>query len=275
MKLGFTFDEKILNKISTEKILHKARINNIKSIELSPDENILSKSKYLNIAKTANENDILLNYHVPYFINELYEIYNLKEYKNIVAQKYIKMFNLISELNSFRDCRPTIVFHGAKYEKNCNKNDGIYSTLSFIDWGLNYIEKNDLNFCLALETVNKTDMRTIGDYKEEVIEIINKFDNKNLRICLDICHNEYNCYPEKPIYEEVFLKLVNYVHVHGVNLNKNISHISITKSDIDFSETIKLFNDSNIILNLELLVNYCGDDYIKDLFNDIAFINGF
>jgi len=77
MKLGFTFDEKILNKISTEELLLKAKTNNIKSIELSPDENILSKSKYLNIAKTANENDILLNYHVPYFANDIYEIYNV------------------------------------------------------------------------------------------------------------------------------------------------------------------------------------------------------
>jgi len=81
-----------------------------------------------------------------------------------------------------------------------------------------------------------------------------------------------NKYPNNTIDIDI-LDSVIYSHLHGVNLSDNISHISLLKSDINFNDTIKLLKNKNIPIILELLVSYCNNTYLDDLFNDINYVN--
>ena len=106
------------------------------------------------------------------------------------------------------------------------------------------------------------------------LDIVKYFKSDNLGICWDITHESFNYYPnEIPIGKE-FLEHVIYCHLHGISINKRISHIALKNSEINFNHIIKYLNEINFtkIINLELLINYCGDSYYSDLISDIHYL---
>ncbi|WP_425446698.1 TIM barrel protein [Dethiothermospora halolimnae] len=272
MKLGFTFDEKILNKIEINKLLSKASEIGVSSIELSPDKNIIDVKKYLDIAKVANDYSVDINYHIPYFAdNNLYEIMNFKEHETKVKEKYVSLLSIIEEIEQLISKKSIIVVHGANYNNIESFNKGIYNMLSFIDWILNFLSRKNINISLALETLRKEQSRVIGDTREDIFKIVNDFNSNRLGVCWDITHDTMNYYPHEPPLNDDFLNKIIYTHIHGIDLNNNKSHFSIKNSDIDFNREVEFLKNNNYdgILNLELLVSHCGDGYLEYLFDDI------
>lgn len=267
--LSFTFDEKILNLTSLESFSKFDILNDINYVELSPDNEVLPLIKYKKIINTLFRNK-MLNYHIPYFANNDYEIFNFKSRENRIKKKYINFLNTIFELNLKPAYEPIIVLHGAKYESIKYKETGIDDTLFFLDWFLNLIDKKNLKLKLAIETVEKSKYRTIGDITDDLFLIVGKFNNK-VGICLDIAHYTKNNYPNNNINANILNSTI-YSHIHGVDLKNNFSHISILKSDFDFKDFILLMNQRNVIINIELLVNFCKDSYVYDLLNDIKYL---
>ncbi|SHJ97863.1 TIM barrel protein [Paramaledivibacter caminithermalis] len=274
MIIGFTLDEKIFDKITPIELLYQTKKMGTRGIEVSPDEKILPINTYYEIAKLCNELDIEINYHVPYFAdNFLYEIMNFNEYKKNIKSKYEALISIISNMQSII-CKPSILtIHGANYEGFENKEKALYNTLSFFDWYLNFLDKKNIHVRLALETLNKN-QDVIGNSREDIKNITREFMDSKLGICLDICHDSFNYYPGKAKLEDNFYKDIIYCHIHGINIKKSISHIAIKNSDIDFKEQINFLLDKNFqgVLNLELLVSLCGNDYLKDLYDDIDYI---
>lgn len=275
MNIGFTFDEKCLNTISAEEIIHKSAEANVKSIEISPDTDILSEKVYKSIIKIASDFSFEINYHIPYFANDIYDLNNFIAYKSISKQKYEAFLSLINSLQEFINNEPIIIVHGAKYNNKIQRKDAIYATESFIDWILNILESKKLPYKIVLETLSKKDERNICDERENLLYFLERFRTNKLGICWDICHDTLNFHPEEVPLDNNFIEKVNYCHIHGTDLDNRLSHISLVKSQIDYELQLKKLIETQYagILNIELLVNNCKDSYIEDLFNDINYLN--
>ncbi|MCG8540120.1 MAG: sugar phosphate isomerase/epimerase [Clostridia bacterium] len=273
MKIGYTLDEKIFKTISPTELLSKTKKMGISSIEVSPDEKILCLKKYFEIAKLSKELDIEINYHVPYFADRfLYEIMSFKEYRRDVKLKYEGLLSIISDIQNIT-CKPSIlIIHGASFTGE-NKEEALYNTLKFLDWLLNFLDRNNIKLKLALETLNKNES-VIGNSREDILYILNQFTGSKLGVCLDICHDASNYYPGKVSIDDDFYNSIIYCHIHGIDIKESISHIALKNSDIDFKQQINFLVDKNFkgILNLELLVSFCGDSYLKDLYDDIDYL---
>lgn len=273
MNIGFTLDEKIFDKITPIELLTKTKEMGIGGIEVSPDEKILSRNTYYEIAKLCNELNIEINYHVPYFAdNFLYEIMNFHEYKKNIKTKYEALISIISDMQNII-CKPSILtIHGAGFSEPTNREKALYSTLSFLDWYLNFLYKRNIDLKLALETLNKNEA-AIGNCRDDINYISSEFKGSKLGICLDICHDAFNYYPGKASLDDDFYENIIHTHIHGIDIKKSISHISVKNSDIDFEDQINFLLDKDFkgVLNLELLVSFCGESYLKDLLEDIEY----
>lgn len=276
MKIGYTLDEKILDILPPNELLSKTKEMGISSIEVSPDESIMPRDTYIEIAKISNELNIEINYHVPYFAdNFLYETMNFREYTKDIKSKYESLISIISDIQNIT-CKPSILtVHGASFSEKETRDKALYNTLSFHDWVLNFLDKRNIDLKLALETLNKNEA-VIGSCREDIIYIINEFRCSKLGVCWDICHDSFNYSPGKTPIDDSFYEDIIYCHIHGIDIEKNKSHISIKNSDINFDDQIGLLSDKGYkgVLNLELLVHYCGDGYLEDLYGDIDFIKG-
>lgn len=274
MNLGFTFDEKILKIKHYKQVFDDVKLYNIHSIELSPDLKIMSFKEYDDITSYATEKNIKTNFHIPYFADNLYNCCNLDYNKKNILKKYEEFIKLISNLTLPSDYNPIITIHGTNYNDFNNKKSAFNSTIYIIDWLLNFIKKNNFNCKLAIETLNKESIRRIGDNRDELLNIVKYFKSDNLGICWDVTHESFNYYPNEIPIEKEFLEHVIYCHLHGISINNRVSHIALKNSEINFNHIIKYLNDINFtkIINLELLINYCGDSYYSDLINDIHYL---
>lgn len=272
MNIGFTLDEKIFDKITPQELLSRTKEMGISSIEVSPDEKILPRNTYCEVARLCSELDISINFHVPYFAdNFLYETMNFYEYKKDIKAKYEALISIISDMQSIICKSSILTFHGGAFKGSENRGKALYNTLSFLDWYLNFLDKKNIHIKLALETLNKNES-AIGNCREDINYISNEFKGSKLGVCLDICHDAANYYPGKPSFDDDLFNNIIHCHIHGIDIKKSISHISVKNSDIDFNEYINFLIHRKFdgILNLELLVSFCGENYLKDLFNDIA-----
>ena len=258
MKIGYTLDEKILDTLPPVELLARTKEMGISSIEISPDESIMPKSTYIEIAKLSNELDIEINYHVPYFAdNFLYEMMNFSEYTKEIKSKYEALISIISDIQNIT-CSPSILtVHGASFTDKESRDKALYNTLSFHDWLLNFLDKRNIDLKLALETLNKNET-VIGSCREDIMYITKEFSGSKLGVCWDICHDAFNYYPGKPTMDDSFYENIIYCHIHGMDIEKNKSHISISNSNINFDDQIGLLLDKGYkdVLNLELLVHY-------------------
>lgn len=274
MEIGFTIDEKCFNRISAEELINEASENDIKGVEISPDTDVLAANEYEKIIKLASNNLIEVNYHIPYFANSIYDISNFAINKNKFIHKYEEFLSLIYTFQEFIINAPIIVIHGAKYNNQSDKKEALYATQSFFDWMLNIFESKNLDFKIAIETLGVKDERSIGDERSDILYIVNSFKTERLVVCWDMCHDALNYYPESVPIDYNLLENVGYCHVHGTDLSKKISHISLAKSDIDYTDQINNLTkvQYNGVINIELLINYCEETYIDDLFKDIKYL---
>lgn len=272
MKLGFTVDEKVFDKMPFDSLIQRASEYGVSSIEVSPDVNVLPLEMYKSIVSSASCQNIDINYHIPYFADDIYELEHFSLYENQTKKKYESFLYLLEELQSDVKNNPIIVVHGADYTE---KSVGMDNTLKFLDWILNIFASRNLNFTLALETLRKKQVENIFNNREDIFYVLNKFNLDNLKICWDMCHDKLNLGQDKAYLDKNFLEQVVYCHIHGHNLDSDTSHISLIKSDLDYSKEIELLTKSNFkgSMNIELLSNFCEDTYIEDLFSDLNYMN--
>lgn len=276
MKLSFTLDEKVFSEISPENLIEKAMNNGVSSFELSADTKILNLDEYKNIVNIVSNKNLELNYHIPYFANEIYELNNFSLYEDKLKEKYISFLNLLELFQEKLDNKPVIVMHGVDY-REVDKLSAMDNTLKFIDWMLNTISKRNLPFTLAIETLRKKDIRNTLDNRDDMFFILNQFKSDSLKICLDMCHDKLNFYPNETKMNDEFLNQVVYTHIHGHNLKDDISHIALEKSDIDYNLELKKLSDYGYkgAMNIELLSDFSKESYLDDLFKDIKHMNKF
>lgn len=279
MNLGFTYDEKAFNMNNTE-LLIKAKELGLKSLELVPDENIMSKEEFSELAKFAFKNDIKISFHVPNFISDLYDPKSLIYREEEVYKKYDEMFNIVERvLTEDKSTQNSVlVLHGEDFLLTEKKD---YSrTKKIIEYCLKKTEEKNLNLTIAIETLRADSKNRIGEEHQELLDLINsidsdKFDTSKLGICLDICHDSMNRFPYKSMYSDEFIEKIVYIHAHGIDLSSNNAHISLIKSSVNFLDSILFLkeNTDDLTLNLELLSAHIGETYLSDLFFDLHILN--
>ena len=274
MKLSFTLDEKVFDEISPKHLIEKASSRGVSSLELSPDTDVLPLDTYKNVLNIVSSNNLELNYHIPYFINKIYELEHFSLYEDKLKDRYSSFLNLIESFQQDLNNKPAIVIHGANYKEN-ERLKGMDNTLKFLDWMLNIVTKKNLPFTLAIETLRKKEVRNTLDNREDLFFILDSFKSENLKICWDMCHDKLNFFPKDIPIDDKFLKHVVYSHIHGHNLEDDASHVSLVKSDLDYSlelDKLKKYGFKGAI-NIELLSNCSKATYLEDLFKDISYIN--
>lgn len=276
MNLSFTLDEKILTKITPKILLEKVSCEDVSALELAADRDILSTESYLEILNCASENSLDVNYHIPYFTNEIYDIKYFKEYKDKSKAKYREFLNLLETFQPTLKNNPIIVLHGEDYIEE-HRGAATDNTKSFIDFLLNEVSKRNLPFTLALETLRRKTIRNTFDNRDDLFVLLDEFNCDTLSICWDMCHDKMNFYPNETPVDKEFLSRVSYAHIHGHKLDSDLSHLSLINSDLDYSKELKRLGNSsfNGCINIELLSSCAGESYLIDLFNDIDYLKRF
>ncbi|MCH4890565.1 TIM barrel protein [Acidaminobacter sp. JC074] len=241
--LGFTFDEKILAKMSLEAFFYD--LPPFDAIELAPDEKLLDLKTYKKIVDRVTEH----HFHVPYFVTPGKYDFSCEHYKS----DYTKFFSIIESLRQYSVKTPSIIVHGCQFVSD--KNKAIEKTRQGLDLLLNFIEQKRLDFNLHLETQQK---HFPISNRQDILKIVNDFDHPRLSICLDMSHDCKN-YQTAP--HEQFLEKVRYVHLH--HEHDSFQHIPLTyMNDIDLE----------CHHNIELLMSHC-DTYRQTLISDIQAFN--
>lgn len=245
-KLGFTFDEKILEVMSLEAFFYD--LPHFESIEIAPHQDIYPINTYKKIVTHAPSHQ----YHVPYFVkNSSFEFT-----KDGYHKAYTNLFSIIESLRQYSVKTPSMIVHGST-----NLQLGLEQTRFGIDYLLNFIEQKKMDLTISLETLELNEA-TFG-HRDDILKIVNEFDHSNLKICLDTCHDYYNFDTyKKP--NEKFLNCVNYIHMHGKQINK---HDSVQHFPIDVIKTLNL----DVVYNLELLSQFTSD-YHKTLISDLKYL---
>ena len=261
MKLGITFEEKILKEIKQSEYMHFIKKNNLSFLEFAPDFNKYSYEFYENIFNELKNENIKITVHLPHFVDESLDITNFSN------ENKLKLIEFYSSLNNLIDLNKNniiLVFHGAKYE-TISKEEALSKTNAFIKFSIEYFKEKKYLITLSIETLNKHHKKVIGDNRNDLINIVKSFNNE-IGICFDITHDYLNIEKVK-IPTNEFLSLVNHSHIHG--FNKEICHLPINKNEILF-EMIKLLKKNNYPINIEMLL--C-DNYLNELQKDIDLIN--
>lgn len=240
--IGFTFDEKILQSKSLEAFFLK--LPQVDSLEIAPHPSILSNKIYKKIVSyTASH-----HYHVPYFVKGS----SFEFFKDDYKKDYTKFLSIIESLRQYSVKTPSLVIHGSSNQSQ---------TEFGLDFLLNFIEKKGLDLKLSIETL-PLEENSFGS-RADLINIVNKFNHDNLKICLDICHDYYN-FSDYVKPKQAFLDKVNYIHMHGLKENK---HDSIQYFPIEVLKAL----DLDVVYNLELLSQFC-QPYRDTLVSDLNYI---
>ena len=95
-----------------------------------------------------------------------------------------------------------------------------------------------------------------------LIEIIDKVNNKNFSVCLDIGHT--NCYSKLPI--EDWIKLlgtrIDHIHLHNNDGNKD-THSGLNNGNININEVLNLID--NYCINPSITVEVNNSKEIDEL----------
>lgn len=276
MNLSFTFDEKILKDITVQDLIGNAVEKNITAVELATDQDILSMEKYSEIIKCISDNSLDVNYHIPYFANEIYETQYFTEYMDKSKKKYTEYLNLLETFQPSLKNNPIIVVHGGDYKQE-NRTSAVDNTKRLLDFLLNELAKKKLPFTLAIETLRKKEPRNTFDNREDIEMFLNELSCDNLKICWDMCHDKMNFYPKETPLDTDFLNKVVYTHIHGHKIDSDKSHLSLLKSDLSYEIELEYLksNPFNGQINIELLSSCSGNTYLYDLYNDMDCLNKF
>lgn len=279
MILSATFDEQILKTLSIEQWLDFCLMQNLKSLEFSPDPSVLPFEVYKTLIKKQRDSSITTSFHVPYFSKYFDESginYDLA-YQTINFNNFKWKYNTLLDYIVLSEQETQLTLHGAKRFET----DGILATdksrdrtWSAIDYLLNLIEHRKIPLKLNIE-LSGPESPTYLTQRSELTETIDKFEGSSLQICWDLTHD----YSHQPLIESPstnFLNAVGHVHIHGIDKTQK-KHMSLNTSSLDFKPAIQILNNSSyskaVVLEI-LMHSYAkSDNYLKTLAVDLKLLS--
>jgi hypothetical protein len=248
--IGFTFDEKVLKSKSLSGFLNQLP-QAFKHLELAADFDILNKAVYKEISKKTLQS----NFHIPYFLSHKHFDFAYRNYKD-----YDDFFSLFDYLRPYSKNKPFIVVHGSS-EKN--PLQGHESDKRGLDYLLNFMVKRKIDGILCLE--NLSSISQSSNYIENVYKLVSEFNHPQLKICYDLAHDYYD-HPHYKFPRKEILEAISYYHVHGMHTKKHQDLKNLPK------EVLNHLDETHVI-NLELLIEACENDYTQTLINNLSLLS--
>ena len=207
----------------------------------------ISKEKALEVKKVAEDNDIVLTCHAPYFIN----LNSLEKEKiNASIERILNSARIINLCGGYSVC-----FHAGFYMGQEPKK--VYATINHNLKEITLtLKKENNNIWIRPETTGK---ETQFGNVDEILQLSQELDN--VMPCIDFAHfhartnGKYNSYKEfASILEAIETKLgkkgLENMHMHitgiayGPKGEKN--HLNLKESDLKYQELIKALNDFKV-----------------------------
>jgi len=207
----------------------------------------ISKEKAPTIKKAAEENNIVLTCHAPYFIN-----LNSLELPKLKAsiERIMNSANILNLCGGWSVC-----FHPGFYMKS-TKEEAFVRVQKSIKEMSEKLKKENNNVWLRLETTGKATQ--FGDI-DEILKLSQEFDN--VMPCVDFAHlhartnGKYNSYKEfSEILEKVEKTLgrtgLDNVHFHltGIEYGEKGEkhHLTLDESDLKYKELLKALKEFDV-----------------------------
>lgn len=236
------------NPRTTEEGIEHVRKLGLNAMELEFVRNInIKKGKAPEIKKIAEENNIVLTCHAPYFIN----LNSLEKAK--IKASIDRILN--SARISYLCGGYSVCFHAGFYMGQEPKK--VYDTIRYnIKEIVSTLKKEGNNIWIRPETTGK---ETQFGNVDEILQLSQEFDN--LMPCIDFAHfhartnGRYNTYNEfASILEAIEKKLgkkgLENMHMHitgiayGPKGEKN--HLNLKESDLKYEELLKALKDFKV-----------------------------
>ncbi|MCH8004009.1 MAG: TIM barrel protein [Nanoarchaeota archaeon] len=207
----------------------------------------ISKEKAPEVKKSAQENDIVLTCHAPYYIN-----LNSLEKPKLKASIY----RILNSARIANLCGAwSVCFHPGFYQKSTKEEayNRVKSALKEITQNL---KKENNNIWVRPETTGKESQ--FGNL-DEILNLSQEFDN--VMPCIDFAHfhartnGKYNSYKEfSEILEKIEKKLGKkglenmHIHITGIAYGEKGEkhHLNLKESDLKYEELIKALKDFKV-----------------------------
>jgi len=207
----------------------------------------ISKEKAPEVKKSAEENNIVLTCHAPYYIN----LNSLEK-----AKLKASIYRILNSARIANLCGAwSVCFHPGFYQKS-TKEEAYNRVREAIKEIINTLKKENNNIWVRPETTGK---ETQFGNLDEILKLSQEFDN--VMPCIDFAHfhartnGKYNSYKEfSEILEKVEKKLGKkglenmHIHITGIAYGEKGEkhHLNLKESDLKYKELIKALKDFKV-----------------------------
>jgi len=207
----------------------------------------ISEERAPEVKKSAEENDVVLTCHAPFFIN----LNSLEEAKLKASIGRILSSAIIADL-----CGAwSVCFHPGFYQKS-TKEEAFERVRDAVEWMSSTLKEEENNIWLRLETTGKESQ--FGNI-DEILRLSHEFDN--VMPCIDFAHlharsnGKYNSYKEfSGILGKIEKKLGKkglenmHIHITGIAYGEKGEkhHLNLKESDLKYKELVKAFKDFKV-----------------------------
>jgi len=207
----------------------------------------ISKEKAPEVKKSAQENNIVLTCHAPYYIN-----LNSLEIPKLKASIY----RILNSARIANLCGAwSVCFHPGFYQKS-TKEEAYNRVKNSLKELIQKIKKENNNIWIRPETTGKESQ--FGNL-DEILKLSQEFDN--VMPCIDFAHfhartkGKYNSYKE---FSEILEKIEKtlgkkglenmHIHITGIAYGEKGEkhHLNLKESDLKYKELIKALKDFKV-----------------------------
>ena len=207
----------------------------------------ITKEKAPEVKKSAEENNVVLTCHAPYYIN----LNSLEK-----AKLKASIYRILNSARVANLCGAwSVCFHPGFYQKS-TKEEAYNRVKNSLKEIINTLKKENNNIWIRPETTGK---ETQFGNLDEILDLSAEFNN--MMPCIDFAHfhartnGKYNSYKEfSEILEKIEKKLGKkglenmHNHITGIAYGEKGEkhHLTLKESDLKYEELIKALKDFNV-----------------------------
>ena len=207
----------------------------------------ITKEKAPEVKKSAEENNVVLTCHAPYYIN----LNSLEK-----AKLKASIYRILNSARVANLCGAwSVCFHPGFYQKS-TKEEAYNRVKNSLKEIINTLKKENNNIWIRPETTGK---ETQFGNLDEILDLSAEFNN--MMPCIDFAHfhartnGKYNSYKEfSEILEKIEKKLGKkglenmHIHITGIAYGEKGEkhHLTLKESDLKYEELIKALKDFNV-----------------------------
>lgn len=266
--LGFTVDEKALEKFGFQWIDKLLESKLASFVEIAPEKRAAQMSIYKTLAQSVSRANLGYQFHLPYFVHPTdYRLHSLKDSKQKIVND-LENWLILTDSFRYTDDRIPIILHPC-YQESSNRLDQDL-TAHFVELFLGTLAKNNLLKAYALTIENVPKRRFIG-FGNSIASLKafrdTTFTDNELALCLDLCH-----YVTNGDHSTIDTNAISVFHIHQFDTLSQQDHLSLSRGELDFSGLLEaLAQHLKSRITVETLL-YCNPNYISSIAQDLTLL---